>query len=398
MPPTMVSKREVNPFIINESSESAPNHTVLTGFEFLLDFRKEAAKAKERVWGQAMAMYPSHPGQLFLETFRQAAGKGLDTRLNVDWFTFLAEDEGFPQGINAFIKPKQIMGMGARHAFLRDHTLETFAALNSGKREEDVDTDDISMLLRGERSENPNAVQVNLTNPPTRLQKLFPFTGRSHIKGYIVDQTAYIGGINIGEDSFRGIDFVVKYQDPEVVQALEYQFRQGDGINYDYRRDFANGDQLFVDGGQKGKSIILDKALEMVGNATKSVRAVSFFTTDGEFAKTLSESTERGIDVEVIRPEGQWGLSIFGALDVKNRVQMRIRRQHVPFFDTPQWIHAKLLIVDDKDVMFGSHNLMKSGVDAGTKEIAMRTQHREVVSGLIQLYSKIREGTLTEAA
>lgn len=364
-----MANAEINPFRLAEQSETAPNHAILTGFEFLQDIRLEAEKARNRVWGQAMSMQADHPGQLFFHVFEEAARKGLDSRLNIDHYSELVSNPG----INAMIPVKSVLGKGEYHKFFKDHNHETLRRLSYG------------------------GVFITFLNPPTKIEKIFPFTGRSHIKMYMVDDTVYLGGINIGDNSFKGIDFVVKYQNSEVAEALAYQFEHGEEVEEDYQRDFANGDQLIVDAGDKGKSSILDRALEMVGNATDSVRAISFFTPDGRYAKALSEASKRGIDVEVIRPEADWGINPFSAIDMKNRMQIKMRKMYIPFIDTPQSIHAKLLIVDDSVAIFGSHNFMESGVRAGTEEIAMRTQNSEIVQGLLNFYSKVRNREYTKS-
>lgn len=351
------------PFNIDQRIEYAPSFAVLNGFEFLADFRQETQRARHRVWGQAMAMEASHPGQLFFEAFRKASERGLDTRLNIDWFSLLVSEGG----INAFIRPKNLIGKGRYHRFLRDHNDETFRNL--------VDF----------------GVRLHFTNPPTRREKIFPFTGRDHIKIYIVDDIAYLGGVNIQENSFQGIDFVVKLKDSQVVRALAGQFENADEVNDDHAVDFSNGDRLIVDSGKKGQSLILSTAVNLVNDARNDVKNISFFTPDGPFVKALSDANKRGTNVEVIRPEGKWGrLSVTGLLDFKNRVQMKIEKKQIPFKKTEQRLHAKLLIVDSKIVMFGSHNLMSSGVGAGTEEIAFMSQNPELVENLIAFYDKVR--------
>lgn len=365
-----MSQAEINPFRLEQRVKPAENHAVLSGFEFLEDFRNEARNSSKRVWGQAMAIYPSHPGQLFLESFREAAKRGVDTRLNIDWFTLLASENG----INKFVDLKKFFSGDDYSEFLRDHDYLTFHELAF---QSDVD--------------------VHFTNPPKFFERYFPYTGRNHIKIYIVDNIAYLGGINIGDDSFKGVDFAVKFTDREVVDELAKQFVFGEKQEKDYSVSFNNGDKLLVDAGISGQSVILDTAINLIRNARSSVVNISFFAPDSPLVKALSDADKRGPDVEVIMPEGQWGLiSPFGLIDRKNKFQNKLFRRKVDYVNTPQRIHAKLLIIDDEIALFGSHNLMHSGVSAGTSEIAYLTRNPQIVTNLKEFYDKVKSGELTE--
>lgn len=353
---------EINyPFNLELRSESAENLAVLSGFEFLNDFQLEARKARERVWAQAMAVYPNHPGQLFLRTLEEQAQRGLDVRLNVDCYSNLVSESG----INALIPLKSAFGKGKFHKEQNTYNKEYLRKIKD------------------------NGVFITFLNPPTLREKIFPFTGRNHIKLYIVDNVAYLGGINIEKGSFNSIDFVIKLTDKDVVRQLALQFQYGNSIKEDFAVDFPNGDTLMVDSGNKGQSLILDTAVDMVSMARSSVYNISFFTPDGPFAKEMYSAHTKGIDVEVVTPFEAPG-GVFGILDTKNLLAMRVGRRSIPFVFVPDAIHAKLLIIDDEKVLFGSHNLMESGVKAGTREIAYISQNPKLVTNLARFYEHAR--------
>ncbi len=354
-----MSNAEINTSILPERTEPALNHTVLTGPEFLKDFSIEVQRAEKRVWGQAMAIYPSQ--SLFLDAIRAANEKGLDTRLNVDWFTLLVSEGG----INALIGPKKIIGKGSQHESLREYDRVAYRSLKD------------------------SGVMLHFTNPPTLREKVFPYTGRNHIKIYIVDSVGYIGGINIQDDSIRGIDFVVKITDPRIVDVLAEEFEFGSDEKKDDEVLFTDG-SILIDGGKPGESTILEAAQHMVDLAQKKVRNISFFTPDGPFLKSLKKAHDRGVDVEILKPSETSGIYVL--LDLFNKINMNIKGRKVPFRETQDSVHAKLLIVDDETVLFGSHNLMASGVNAGTQEIAFFSSNPILVGNLINFYNKARNG------
>src|SRR3989344_4937630 len=186
----MINPEGDHPFnAIEQRVEPAPNFAVLTPFEFLADFRMEARKAKHRVWGQALDMQTGHPGGAFFHIFEEATKRGLDARLNIDWFSRLVSEPG----INSTITIKSAIGKGKYHRFFKDHNQKTYRRLARA------------------------GVKVSFLNPPDVLQRVFPFFGRNHIKIYIIDNIAYLGGINIDDSSFKSVDFVVKISDPEIV-------------------------------------------------------------------------------------------------------------------------------------------------------------------------------------
>jgi len=199
---------------------------------------------------------------------------------------------------------------------------------------------------------------------------------------------AWLGGINICDTSFKSIDFVVKIKDPRIVEVLAEEFEYANQEKEDDEVIFSDG-AILIDGGKPGESTILDTALFIVSQAKTKIRNISFFTPDGPFLKSLKEAYDRGVDVEVLKPAKTKG--VYALLDLFNKVNMGIKRRKIPFRETDASIHAKLLIVDDEKVLFGSHNLMISGVKAGTQEIAFYSTNPNLVRNLIFFYSRARE-------
>ena len=185
---------------------------------------------------------------------------------------------------------------------------------------------------------------------------------------------------------------MVKVTDQEIVEALIAQFARvnENKPKKDYKVDFSDGSSLIIDRGKPGESLVLDTAANLVDSARQSVRNISFFTPDGKFLRTLKKAQNRGVDVEVLMPTVVEG--VYKLINLWNRFFMGVKRQRIPFKKFDGRLHAKLLIVDGQIVMFGSHNLMQSGVRAGTEEIALLSGNPELVTSLVEFYETARKG------
>jgi len=357
----MLNPEIVHPFNLEQRTEPAPNFAVLTPFEFLADFRTEAQGAKQRVWAQAMSMETGTSQNMFFDAIREANERGLDVKLRIDWFSHLTSRDG----IHSVIAVKSLLGLTQRPGPNRLENERMFKTLQE------------------------NGIDIQFTNYPKLWEIILPYFGRNHMKMYIVDDVVYLGGMNIEDSCFEQVDFMVKLADPEVVEEASKQFEYENPTGKDKKVDFSVGDSLLIDSGKPGRSIILDTAIGLVKGARSSVRNISFFTPDGPLIRALNTAHQRGIDVEVLKPDVKWK-SIYGIINLKNTTEMKLGHLEVPFARSSGGIHAKLLVVDNEVAIFGSHNLMESGVKAGTQEIAYMTINPELVRNLMGFYSRIR--------
>lgn len=112
----------------------------------------------------------------------------------------------------------------------------------------------------------------------------------------------------------------------------------------------------------------------------------------------IDRARERGVDTEIIshRPT----LDSWNALTINNIwwLQCKINslakamsRQRVPIVENPfRGTHAKLLIVDKKWALFGSHNLAHIGVRVGTVEWSILTRDSHLVGRLLARYADFK--------
>lgn len=344
---------------------------VLHPLEFAADFSSQAKNAQDRVWAQAMIVETNHASSMMFHAINQAAQRGIDTKLFMDQFSVATADDRLSL-IPKFGEAK------AKQEYIQQADRAVFSELK------DSGTD------------------VKVTNP-SKLANIFPFIGRNHMKIFIVDDTAWIGGVNIASDHFEKADFMVRVKDPDLVDALAIAFDQ---VNEnkpedDYKKEVNDRYTLLVDAGNRGKSIILDEANDLVASSTESVKFISQIIPSGEMLDSLVERSQAGVQVDIVtqsldhigqtrNPMGVLMKRRYDSFVRKTARNPNIRLHH--FNDHHGKVHAKMVIVDGQKALFGSHNLDSSGVKAGTQEIALITSHSRLVQDLSRWFDSTSDG------
>ncbi len=344
----------------------SPNFTVLTPQAFISDFREEASKSENRIWVQAMEVEPGKITDTFLQPLTDAAKRGVNVKLHADYYSLMVTDGKF--NYLSSIYP----GL----------TPEKHARLQAKK------------VMREKLAES--GVQVLYTNPPTFLDRLFPVRGRNHMKIVIVDNICYLGGVNFHDENFLIHDMMVKITTPEVVSEVAYVYERIDSREVLRDMSIACTDEttLLIDGGRINHSIILRHAVELVQRATKDIKIISPIIPDAALLRALNSAIENGISVQVIIPETKKLTGVFEILNKFNTFVMKIKRRTIPLTVKNHMIHAKLLIIDEEEVLFGSHNLTSRGVRMGTEEIAVRSKNHILVQGIRKFYDDLVNDTL----
>lgn len=327
--------------------------SLLTPDKFLEDITIEASKAKKRIWLQAMFLEPGDVANKLVKIYKN---NHAEKKLHIDYFGLLTSEGKFD-----YLKKFKL--------FL--------------KKEEDK-KELLFVKLR------KTGVKVFFTNPPTFLEKIMPYHGRNHMKMTIIDDIAYVGGVNFSDKAFLNIDFMVKIIDRNVVSKIADLFLSIENEKLKDKKIIINKEvSLLVDSGETAKSIILDEAVALVKKAKKSVYHINQFVPDGKFLKVLSMVSRKGISVKVVVPRNNDFSRIFWLINKINRVIVKIKNQNIPLLYRPLMIHAKLTIIDEKIVIFGSHNLSEKGVTMKTGELAIQSNNKKLVHDLISYWRNI---------
>ena len=112
----------------------------------------------------------------------------------------------------------------------------------------------------------------------------------------------------------------------------------------------------------------------------------------------LHQASQNGASVEAITSLSGFPkplpVTLEGAswvINTMNRAALTLSRKNIPLHYNPfRGIHAKLVIGGEKWAIFGSNNMSKKGVDAGTREWAILTYNPILVQNLLRYYRDIR--------
>jgi phosphatidylserine/phosphatidylglycerophosphate/cardiolipin synthase-like enzyme len=331
-------------------------------YEFLDDFKRTAEHATQGVYVQSMNFEPGRVTNIISNILTIAANKGLETYLTFDWVHQKYIYSDLP--LLPFLTPTQ----------------------KELKRTLDAARNDYFTKLKNA------GVKIIVTNANLG-GLLFPAFKRNHIKMYIVDSdVAWIGGLNLFDAAFENADFMIKFTDKNIIQAIKKQYFMSN--NKRAKNNYAiscNGETTFlVDVGKINNSIILKTAIDIAKTATKSIYFISQFLPDGKLLDVLINKAQKGIEVKIITSKKE---DIkFQTLPYKPFYHYFLHKiekyKNIHLIHTPTTVHAKLIIADESQALFGSHNLVMSGVLLGTEEIAVRTHQHSLVEELTLFFKE----------
>jgi cardiolipin synthase len=336
---------------------SEPHFQFYTTPEYYADLIKRLAGAKpgERVIVVTMSFHFSHPDVRPLHTaLCAAARRGVKVSLIVDAFGFIAAGP-FQPGPLFF------------HANMPRRLHQPF--------QDDLDTLEELKAAGG---------RYAIINQPGR-----PFTshimGRSHLKFSVIGDRYYIGSANLS--SYERLDMMVAADDAGVANwlaGLSERFISAGSVlaalpEGDISRSVGDNTTFYVDAGGRGRSLILEQALEFIDSAQEHVLITSQYFPGAITATHLLAAHERGVRVRIIYNHAgrhRWPSNWLHAF-VNQAERLRLPAE---FFAHPYtsagYLHAKL-IATEQGAMMGSHNFIQAGVTFGTAEIAMRVRDPE---------------------
>lgn len=225
---------------------------------------------------------------------------------------------------------------------------------------------------------------------------VFPILKRNHRKIYIIDDIVWVGGVNFYDKGFRMIDFMVKFTDPTIVTIFAEEFyrvntkRSKSNLSVACDKDTS----VLLDAGVFGKSVIYDEAVSLVKQAQESITFVSQFIPDGDLLDALLNASKRNVQIRIITgPKNNKDFTKFPYNIPYENFKKKINGvQNIHISHQTSALHAKLLLVDGKAAIFGSHNLVNVGVLLATEEIGIKTTDKDLVK---QLGEYIKQHTTT---
>ncbi|WP_084077327.1 phosphatidylserine/phosphatidylglycerophosphate/cardiolipin synthase family protein [Demequina sp. NBRC 110057] len=211
--------------------------------------------------------------------------------------------------------------------------------------------------------------------------------GRTHTKFCVVDDVAYaFGGVNLDDRGVSNVDFMLRCEDAELADSLDAVFariREASLLEQGHRSlalRTTGRDEVLVDGGEPGDSIIYRRALTYARRA-EHVLLVSQYCPTGELGRVIEE---RDHELFFNPPR---------LASPANRVLISAsmaRTGHRTAYRGGTYLHAKFMVFTlpggRRVALTGSHNFVAGGVRLGTREIALLTQRDEVIDQLLAFH------------
>lgn len=338
-------------------------HTPLlqTPSEFLEDFLTNIATAKESVCIQSMNFEAGVVLTRLSDALIKASLRGVTVTIHRDWVADVYIHGDIP--ILPIRNPKK--KAYADHIHSQNHEVAQ------------------KLIAAG--------VHITIINIPPFPLSLFPIKGRNHIKMYIIDkEIAWVGGINLLDQGFRNVDIMVKYTDPKIIMPLYTQFKKSDTEKRDYEVSCTEDTTMIIDGGIQGKSLIYKNALTLTKKADKTIVFISQFLPDAFLLQEMIRKSQRGCKVTIITsPTNASAFSTYPQKFSYHYFKFKLKRNPgITLIHLTQKVHAKLLLIDDKEALFGSHNMTLVGVILGTAEIMIRTTQEQLITQLGRFIDK----------
>lgn len=196
------------------------------------------------------------------------------------------------------------------------------------------------------RQDERNGVRIVVTNPMGCLWRKFPF--RNHKKMMVVDDQAFLGGINLSEHNFRWHDLMMRTLCPTLVDALAQDFYDTlCGVNSSRTVPTPLGKLYFLDGRRSRNQY--EDLFATVERAERSVDVITPYVSDPLLGRLAQ--LPPSVRVRVINP----------ARNNKAILQQELFRAASGsnleiWLYQPEMCHAKAVLIDGTQLMLGSCN------------------------------------------
>ncbi len=294
--------------------------------EFVDTLHRGIDEAVSRIFVQVMTFDGDDAGLGVAKRLLAAAERGVDVRLTVDLFAF--------RYVSDIRSTDPTIGeeVAATHAM--------FDRLEAG------------------------GVDVTYVGPWGPLLLFGPV--RSHKKIFVVDDRAYLGGINISDHNFSWLDFVVETKSPAIVSETVDDFLAT-------RR----GERSARDGAIVTNENVERTFDEMIRSATTSILIASPYALDFDLERRLKSATAPS--KTVISPQIS-NMAIFERTDPYMRERLLDRGVELKTFT--EFFHAKFLLVDAKRLLIGSSNFGRHSFRCN-QEICVVIEDQELIASLL---------------
>lgn len=251
------------------------------------------------------------------------------------------------------------------YAFLDDNTTHDFIGKIRQKSEQGIQVVIIADLIGS--SEIKNASVEILRTSGAEFIFFNQWLTRIHRKVLIIDRkTAFIGGVNIGENFKHWNDLHLRIRNKHLVRSILRSFantyRIVGGKNHSILKlgkqtlpKKLKSWMLHHWPGAKRRNYLKNLYIQKISGAKKSILITTpYFAPPFWLARLLKIAVLHGIKVEIIIPKRT---DLFLADQINYFFMRRLHKFKIRFLLFPKMNHAKSLLIDDSEFLIGSQNL-----------------------------------------
>jgi cardiolipin synthase len=225
-------------------------------------------------------------------------------------------------------------------------------------------------------------VGVRITQPIERRPLRYPL--RNHKKLLVIDDVAWIGGVNFSEHNFTWPDMMVRVSDREVTDWLAGAFDadwQGRGASD--AREFAGGLTLLNLSGS-GNLAAFAPVLELFAGAGRSLEVLSPYLTF-PFLEAMAQAAAHGARTVLYTPR------VNNKSIVRDYVLHAARSHGIAVRLLPEMGHTKAALIDGETLVCGSSNFDFVSVRANAELVAAIRDPALVKAAQEALFGPARE-------
>ena len=223
---------------------------------------------------------------------------------------------------------------------------------------------------------------LRLTNPVGRNP--LRYATRNHKKLLVIDDVAWIGGINFSDHNFAWHDMMVRIECPEVANWLAAEFdRDWSGQTATSSAAVNGFDLLSLDGSANEAGF--EPILDLIGGARQSIEVVSAYPTF-PFVDALAAAAARGLPVRLYTPRPN------NKPVIRDYLMGVARKSGLDIRLTPMMTHAKAMLVDGEALVVGSSNFDFVSHRANAEYVATIRDSALIEAFTARLLEPLREG------
>ncbi|HVR90652.1 MAG TPA: phosphatidylserine/phosphatidylglycerophosphate/cardiolipin synthase family protein [Novosphingobium sp.] len=189
-------------------------------------------------------------------------------------------------------------------------------------------------------------VGVRITNPVLGHPLRYPL--RNHKKLLVMDDVAYVGGINFSDHNFAWHDLMLRIEGAEVAEFFAADFaRDWQGRPAGATARFDDLELISLDG--ETNAVLFEPLLTLVSGAKRSVEMISAYPTM-PFVEAMAEAARGGAKVDLYTPAPN------NKPVIRDYLSGVAGDAGIALHLLPEMTHAKALLIDREALVLGSSN------------------------------------------